>query len=221
MTPKIAEHAAVITSEFPVHAMWEGHNRTAKLRCLYPPDSRPLRNYILADALQLDDVEVENDGALPDLRHANIWREVGKLYAAFKGAAAVHQRCISAQTSSDTENNNPVLNTVMVSEDGQDTCHIEAGAWGCGAFGGSVPIKAVCMMIAAGLAGVSVTLTLVEGRSEDIIDVRRILERGFSVRELWGVVTSEGIRGCKSSREVGRFFENWDGGIYVRSPRVR
>ncbi len=132
LVPRIPHDAVVVTSAFPVHAAWRGHNRTARLCDILPPGSRPSRHYILADALELD----AGAHGKEDLRPANLEREIRKLYAAFSGAAA---SCADAVISK---------------------CIVEAPLWGCGAFGGNPCVKTVCMMIAAGLTGVSLNLAV-------------------------------------------------------------
>ncbi|OCL04649.1 hypothetical protein AOQ84DRAFT_391380 [Glonium stellatum] len=183
-TPSIPLDCAVITSAFPVNASWKGHNRTARLDQLHPPDARPLRHYILADALALDEVEEEGSGALKDIQSGRIEREIRKLYAAFKGA-------IVMQEEVERQLNAP--------------CVIEAAAWGCQAFGGNVVAKVACMMIAAGLTGVEVRLTLLENRAQEIDAVKQILAQNRTVSTLWSIVTNPKIRVCKSTAELKDF----------------
>ncbi|KAJ9661981.1 hypothetical protein H2201_006270 [Coniosporium apollinis] len=160
LTPAIPDDAAVVTSAFPVHAAWTGHNRTAVLRQLYLVSERPRRHYLLADALPLDQLTADGNVGLLDLRPGRVEREVRKLFAAFSGAASVAKR------------------------EEYGGCIVEAGAWGCGAFGGNVLVKGVCMAVAAGLAGVEVVLTLLEGR-EEVSALQMVLGRGLRVAELW------------------------------------
>ena len=183
-TPLIPPDYAVVTSAFPVHASWKGHNRTARLDRLYPPDARPLRHYILADALPLDEVEEESSGALKDLQPGHIEREIRKLYAAFQGAV-VMQREVEGLSDA--------------------PCVIEAAAWGCQSFGGNVVAKAACMMIVAGLTGVEVRLTLLENLAQEVDAVKRILAHNCTVSRLWSIVTSPKVRVCKSTAELRDF----------------
>ena len=181
LCPLLAESEAVITSAFPVHGTWKGHNRTARLEQLFPTDQRPLRHYILADALEMDGQgweDLDDAGYLPDLYPANISREIKKLYAAFAGAKAEAARA------------------------GYEECIIEAPAWGCGAFGGNTLAKSVLMMIAAGLTGVKVQLALLEKRKKEVEAVRTIVEKGWSVKELSRRITSAGTRKCTETDEL-------------------
>ncbi|OCK75245.1 hypothetical protein K432DRAFT_446827 [Lepidopterella palustris CBS 459.81] len=159
VTPVIPPEAAVVTSSFPVHASWKGHNRTARLNKLYTPNDRPHRRYILADALQLDEAEEPVSGGLKDLQEGRIEREVRKLHAAFDGAQAM-QKLVGYR---DTMDRGCMPQTAP--------CVIEAAAWGCQAFGGNILAKAVFMMIASGLTGAQVRLTLLENRTEEIESV--------------------------------------------------
>ncbi|KAF2119418.1 hypothetical protein BDV96DRAFT_642443 [Lophiotrema nucula] len=165
VTPVLPENGAVVTSAFPVHAAWEGHNRTAKLTELYKQEKRPERHYILADALQIDELDNEGEG-LSDLQPGRVEREARKLYAAFTGASKVHA----------TSQSGP--------------CIIETGAWGCGAFGGNVVVKTACIMIAAALTEIELHLTLLEHRKQDIKDVRLLLEKEMTAAALWERVTA-------------------------------
>lgn len=163
--PVISQDAVVVTSPFSVHALWRGHNRTARMEKLLNHEERPRRHYILADALQMDEME-DDDTGLKDLLHGRPTREVKKLFAAFAGAS---KACVEGGT------NYP--------------CTIETGAWGCGAFGGNVLFKTVCMMIAAGLTGVELQLSLLKDRHSDVQQVRSLLDRRLTTRELWEAVT--------------------------------
>jgi hypothetical protein len=169
--------SALITSPFPVHASWEGHNRSARLQVLYEPDLRPRRQYILADALPLDEMDRPDDGALLDLQPQNVLREVRKLYAAFSGA-------------------------VKYQHDPESECVVEAPSWGCGAFGGDLVVKGMCMMIAAGLTGVRVVLSVTEDRREEARVLRRLMERKPEVSKIWERLTSKNARFCKSYQEL-------------------
>lgn len=166
ISPILADNAAVVTSMFPVHAAWKGHNRTTRLGTLYPTARRPQRHYILADALQLDDVEGE-DSQLSDLQAKNMEREVKKLYAAFSGAVKMQEVCGKLGS--------PI---------------IETGAWGCGAFGGNIYAKAICIMVAAGLTGAGVCLTLLESRKQEVVLVRSLLARQLNTAKLWNAATT-------------------------------
>ncbi|KAF2186245.1 hypothetical protein K469DRAFT_664111 [Zopfia rhizophila CBS 207.26] len=180
--PTIPSDAAVITSAFPVHAAWKGHNRTARLERLFSPEERPRRYYALADALPLDEME-ESDG-LKDLQPGYVEREVRKLYAAFSGALKMLE----------TIENGPGI-----------PCVLDAGAWGCGAFGGNVLVKTVCMMTAAGMADVEVHLTLLEQRAEDIEAIRLLLNRRLTTAEIWRRITSPDVRRSRSTAELSPF----------------
>ncbi|KAF2799782.1 hypothetical protein K505DRAFT_370732 [Melanomma pulvis-pyrius CBS 109.77] len=161
--PKIPNDAAVVTSEFPVHASWKGHNRTATLNGLYDGGKRPSRHYILADALPLDEVE-SKPGMLKDMGKGRIEREVRKLYAAFSGAVNMH---------------------IAVQARNRETCVVETSAWGCGAFGGDIIVKTMCMMIAAGMTGMELHLTLLEQRAQEISTVELLLKNTRTTAELW------------------------------------
>jgi hypothetical protein len=84
-------------------------------------------------------------------------------------------------------------------------CIVKAVAWGCQAFGGNVLAKVVCMMIAAGLSGVQVELSLLADRGADIEAVKELLLKNHSVSELWNVVTSPSIRSCKDTTDLKAF----------------
>ncbi|KAF2475372.1 uncharacterized protein BDR25DRAFT_301076 [Lindgomyces ingoldianus] len=174
-TPVLPDQAAVVTSVFPVHAAWKGHNRAARLERLFGVEERPWRHYILADALQLDDAEEEHDG-LNDLQLGRVEREARKLFAAFIGVRKMQDRSSAAN----------------------NTCVVEAGAWGCGAFGGNVLIKTVCMMIASAITGVEVHLTLLEQRDVDIDAITALLGSNFTARELWKRISSPDVRSCRT-----------------------
>jgi hypothetical protein len=135
---------------------------------LYEKGWRPKRHYILADALPLDEVE-DKPGFLKDLQPGLVEREARKLYAAFSGAVKMQVAC---GTNVD------------------EPCVIEAGAWGCGAFGGDILVKTICIMIAAGLAGIEVRLTLLESRVDEIAYVQELLGRQCATSRLWELVTS-------------------------------
>ncbi|KAF2732869.1 hypothetical protein EJ04DRAFT_300226 [Polyplosphaeria fusca] len=164
--PIIPDDGAVVTSAFPVHSGWKGHNRTARLIELFEHGRQPRRHYILVDALELD-VGEQPECGLKDLQPGRVQREVRKLYAAFSGAAFTHGQ-----------------------EQGEGSCVVEAGAWGCGAFGGNVFVKTVCMMIAAAMTGVELHLTLLESRKDDVAVVRSLLEMTWTGGELWRRATS-------------------------------
>lgn len=134
--PVIPDDAAIVTSAVPVLASWTGHNRSARLVHMYNGHERPSRYFTLADALTLDGIEVD-EGVLPDLLTGNVVREIRKLYTGFLGARRQAE-----------------------SEDCFEFI-VEAPPWGCGAFGGSLLVKALCMMVAAGLSDVKVRLTIV------------------------------------------------------------
>lgn len=161
LCPVLPDDAAVVTSALPVLGSWTGHNRTAGLQHTYTPDKRPERHYILADALPLDEAEASADGLLPDLRPGNVEREVKKLYAAFAGAMSVSKA------------------------EKQSRCVVEAPPWGCGAFGGNFAVKVKCMMIAAGLSGVTLELSVTRERAEDVAMIENLLKKGVTVAELW------------------------------------
>lgn len=161
LCPLLPDNAVVITSPLPVLGSWTGHNRTAKLQQIFPKSARPLRHYILADALPLDEAERCADGLIPDLLPENLIREVKKLYAAFAGAAQISKAA------------------------GQARCIVEAPPWGCGAFGGDFGVKMRCMMIAAGLADVSVVLSVTKDREEGIQKLERLQAEQSTVAEIW------------------------------------
>jgi hypothetical protein len=52
-------------------------------------------------------------------------------------------------------------------EDGSRVGVVDAGDWGCSSLGGNAGIKAMCMMIAAGLADVKVELTMTANGLEE------------------------------------------------------
>ena len=161
LIPSIPDDAVVVTSAFPVHAAWKGHNRSARLETIFAPTNRPRRRYILADALPLDSMPDE-ECILKDLAPGRVEREVKKLYAAFSGA--------SEMTSS---------------EGGGSPAVIEAGPWGCGAFGGTFLVKTMCMMIAAGLTGVNLVLSVLRDRQSDISGANLSAVRERTTAELW------------------------------------
>lgn len=169
--PILPDTGAVVTLACLVHASWTGHNRTARLNKLFDPEMRPRRHYILADALPLDELEPSGkDSSLADLLPGKAEREIKKLYAAFSGP-------IKAQQALSTHEIKII---------------IEAGAWGCGAFGGNILVKAVCIMIAVGMLGeVSATifLTLLQER-EEVDVIRSLITKGYTTAELWNTVTS-------------------------------
>ncbi|CAK3918017.1 poly(ADP-ribose) glycohydrolase [Lecanosticta acicola] len=165
LTPVLPATAALITSPLPVHASWQGHGREARLVSHLSPARRPARRYIVADALPLDLSHKQ-----PHLLESNVEREVGKLYAAFRGAKHAW------------------LDEGLLLED----LRVEMPPWGCGAFGGSLQVKMPCMMMAAGLAGLrSGNLELLVPESQkDIIWNRG--ERDITVQKLYGELTGSG-----------------------------
>jgi hypothetical protein len=167
LCPVIPENAAIITSALPVLASWTGHNRSARLQHIYAGEDRPSRHYILADALPLDEVDDIGHDQLPDFLTGNVEREVKKLYAAFWGAAALSK------------------------ETDMPRCVVESPPWGCGAFGGNIVVKAICIMIAAGLTRVQVRLSFTEDKVEDIRVLRRLQAKNPSVATLWNILTGQ------------------------------
>ncbi|KAF2817110.1 uncharacterized protein BDZ99DRAFT_564908, partial [Mytilinidion resinicola] len=184
VSPVIPPDAAVITSAFPLHAAWKGHNRTARLECLIPPLSRPTRHYVLADALPLDEADDVEGGGLKDLQEGRMVREIRKLFASFEGSMVM-------QSQAEQPSSVP--------------CIVKAVAWGCQAFGGNVLAKFVCMMIAAGLSGVHVQLSLLENRGADIEAVKDVLSKKHSVAELWRIVESPEVCHCRDTTELKEF----------------
>jgi hypothetical protein len=167
LCPSIPDDAAVIVSYLPLLGSWTGHNRSANLKHLYERDQRPLRRYILADALPLDDLDEEGYVGTPDLRPGVTERELQKLYAAFSGA----------------------LNAAREAQ--QLRCIIESPPWGCGAFGGDFLVKMQVMMVAAGLAGVSVVLSVTADRQGDVAQLRDIQSRYSTASDLWDNLLSQ------------------------------
>jgi hypothetical protein len=163
LCPVLDNDMAVATSEFPVHAIFKGHNRTAEVYQMYSRlDDMPKRCYILADALELDAVDDLTGDALRDLQGNRVLREVRKLFAAL----------LAAQCAS------PNVSTVY------------SPLWGCGAFGGNPVVKAICMMMAASLAGVELCLIVLDSRKcalNDLIDI----EDWILFKQLFARVTSE------------------------------
>jgi hypothetical protein len=153
LKPVLGPDEVVITSPFPVHASWKGHGRQARMIEQYSgPEERPTRCYIVADALELD-VESCEEGQIADLRPGNVEREVRKLFAAFDGAKHVSSKHTS--------------NSCIKDED----IRIQMPPWGCGAFGGSLEVKAQCMMMAAALAGLNeqnMELTITPDRASEL-----------------------------------------------------
>lgn len=176
LCPIIPEDAALVTSSFPVHGSWTGHNRTAQQSGLYTVDKRPSRRYILADALELDISEHEGPG-LADLAPGNVEREVRKLYAGFREAAYVAGKAHGRRAI------------------------IEASAWGCGAFGGNLFVKVVCMAIAAALSEVALDLTLLRDRTEGFEAVR-VVRCCKNAGELWRILTAPEMRYSCSSEDL-------------------
>lgn len=176
LCPVLPEDCAVVTSTLPIHATWIGHGRTAKLAEAYELPSYPARPFILADALELDVMEEPHGGSLRDLGNENVEREVRKLYAGFHGAA--------------------------LAEKGPGRAVVEAPPWGCGAFGGNILAKAICIMIAGALADVKVELKVLERHGVDVDAIRAVVEKGHTAAELWRRVRSERARGCGSSEEL-------------------
>lgn len=165
--PTIPENAAIVTSSFPVHSAWTGHNRTAHLKSIYLPSSRPNRRYILADALPLDELatyaeESESKYEIPDFKPQFVNRETRKLYNAFKGARVLHQ----------SNTDDPI-------------CLIEAPPWGCGAFGGNLVVKALCMMLAAStVSKVSIHLFIPKDKEKDAVILNDLLRLGLTPVEM-------------------------------------
>ena len=118
--------------------------------------------------MELDALPEDETCEVNDLVNGRVQREVNKLYAGFQGAKEMHKHLPNCSGS----------------------CIIEAGAWGCGAFGGNVLVKTACMMIAAGLTGIELKLTLLEQRKDDIELVRRLLNKSWTVGEMWQAVTT-------------------------------
>lgn len=175
IVPVIPDDSVVITSPFPIHSGWNGHNKSAKMRILFPQSERPMRQYILADAMPLDEAEPALGGGLVDLQPGHVEREIRKLYAAFSGA--IQHRVHS-----------------------EGPCIVEAPPWGCGAFCGNMVIKAVCMLIAGGLAqessnvDLTVQLSLTTDRAAEARFITQLVEKRYSVKTLWGILTDEKSR---------------------------
>lgn len=159
--PIIPDNAAVVTSAFPVHATWKGHNRTARMGTLFSRKERPKRHYILADALPLDSMPDPKTG-LKDLVSGRVEREVKKLYAGFSGASKMASKERSAGGAI-----------------------IESGPWGCGAFGGTFLVKMLCMQVASGISGVQLRLGMLKDREGDVDDAHAIAERQNTTANLW------------------------------------
>ncbi|GIZ37614.1 hypothetical protein CKM354_000105700 [Cercospora kikuchii] len=162
LKPVLGPDEVVITSNLWAHSSWSGHGREAKMTKMLNPEERPRVHYIVVDALELD-IEDSADGALPDLRPANIAREVRKLYSAFAGAKAICDRA---------------------------AMRIQIVPWGCGAFGGDFGVKTQCMMMAAGLAGLEpsqVELVVTKDREEEL---RRLAGRPMKVGEIYEHLTT-------------------------------
>ncbi|KAF2006052.1 hypothetical protein P154DRAFT_518268 [Amniculicola lignicola CBS 123094] len=185
-SPKLPDDGAVVTSAFPVHAMWKGHNRTARLDSLIAPQERSNRHYILADALMLDELE-DNHGeaGVRDLQDGRVEREVKKLYAAFSGASKINY-----------------------GDNSDRMCVIETGPWGCGAFGGNVLVKTVCIMIAAALACVQVRYSLLQGRTQDVDHVQKLMRGNWTTAQLWGTIRSREAKQARSDIELCKCFGN-------------
>jgi poly(ADP-ribose) glycohydrolase len=159
--PIIPSDAVVVTSAFPIHAAWKGHNRTARIETLFDPAERLNRHYILADALPLDSMPDEENG-LKDLVPGRVDRETKKLFAAFSGASK------------------------MLSSEGESAAAvIEAGPWGCGAFGGTFLVKMLCMEIASGLAGVQLRLSITKYRQAELSIARAFAVQRYTIAKLW------------------------------------
>jgi poly(ADP-ribose) glycohydrolase len=154
--PVLSNNAALITSPIPVHALWRGHNRTARLAELYPQSSRPTRYYVLMDALELD-VQSQSDAVMPDLVGDNIERELRKVYAGCMGVREMYPLHV------------PV---------------IEAGAWGCGAFGGNAVVKGIIMAMASSRAGVQMELRLRRDRVGELELIAEVIEAGLTVAQV-------------------------------------
>ena len=147
----------VVTSGLWTHSSWTGHGRHAKMTRLFDHDERPLTQYIVADALELDVLDRE-DGTIPDLQPGNVERETRKLYAAFRSAKEVWSK-------------EKILSDSAASS--EDDFKVELPPWGCGAFGGNLAIKAKCMMMAAALAGLEsrhVELVVTRDRGRELGD---------------------------------------------------
>jgi hypothetical protein len=171
VSPILPDGGAVVTSACPVHACWTGHNRNARLQKLFEPAMRPRRHYILADALPLDELEASDTlDLLADLLPGRVERETKKLYASFSGAAKMQRSLVTSELQ----------------------VTVEAGAWGCGAFGGNILVKTICLMIAVGMLGdldVNVLLILLQGR-EEVNIIRNLIGRGHTTSRLWNVVST-------------------------------
>jgi poly(ADP-ribose) glycohydrolase len=177
LCPSIPDGAVVITSAFPVHSSWTGHNRNTRLEILYPHLSRPNRRYILADALPLDDVilpldKVGLESRIRDLEPEFLNREIGKLYSAFKGAQSLHQ---------------------FATQD--EVCIIEVPPWGCGAFGGNLVVKGLCMLLAAStLLKGSIRLFIPMEKEEEAIILINLLKSELVPADLLKILSSEAAR---------------------------
>jgi poly(ADP-ribose) glycohydrolase len=167
--PSLPSNAALVTSPIPVHAAWAGHNRTARLTLLFPPSSRPSRNYILMDALELDIHDHPNTG-LPDLANSNVERELRKAYAG----------CIGLRTMYP-------YNTPL----------IECGAWGCGAFGGNPVVKGIILAMAGSRAGVEIVMVLLEDRYEELKLIKKAVDAELPVGHIMSVAKSGAAQKCQ------------------------
>lgn len=148
LVPVIPADAAVIISPLPVHAEWRGHGRSARLLRMLEGTERVKRGYIVADALEMEDVD---GNGLPDLKEGVVEREVGKLIAAFRGVKDAWEETVS---------------------DCRYALRIEMPPWGCGAFGGNLKVKMRCMQMAAGLVGLkeeNLVLFVPEGMKDQVL----------------------------------------------------
>lgn len=169
--PIIPEDAAIVTSALPVLGCWTGHNRSVRLIKLFSGPEKLSRRYIFADALPLDEVDIEEYGNLPDFLPGNIDREIRKLYAAFS----------SARLQAEKEY---VPNYI-----------VEVPPWGCGAFGGNLLVKTLCMMVAAGLSQVRVRLNVVRGDHDEVVTVlQKLLDMRLTVATMAELLHSSSNR---------------------------
>ena len=178
--PSIPYNAALITSQIPVHAAWNGHNRTARLTSLFPRLARPNRSYILIDALELDGYDHSGSG-LPDLANNHVERELRKVSAG----------CIGLRTM--YPGHTPL---------------IECGAWGCGAFGGDVVVKGILLAMASSCNDVVIQLTLLEDRREAMELIKVAIDAGLTVAQVHVVAMSEAAKICQDGRSFVRLLSN-------------
>lgn len=138
LAPPLRDHEVLVVRGAEAMVNIRGYGRSTELESVLPKGSGV--NWAERTMLLADALELDDVDAstgLPDLLPGNVRRELHKLYAAFVAPPGV-----------------------------RSYTHVVAGAWGCGAFGGNVEVKALVMWCAAALAGVKLHLVFEQARAE-------------------------------------------------------